>query len=151
MKIFSFQNNLNFFEIYFVMLCQYIKSHQILHDLNLSTHNISFRKFLFFFIFTIQFYYIHVFICVFRTRFLRFCYYFIWSFDRKNFVTILNRFNSCVNDRSIKMKNNFKIALKFDKFKKKGFNKSQNVVNKTQKKTFCQISKNKWKKRWIAK
>ena len=49
----------------------------------------------------------------------------------------MNRFNSRVSDRSIEIKKNFKTTLKLDKFKKSDFDKSQNIVNKTQKKRFA--------------
>ena len=44
-----------------------------------------------------------------------------------------------MNDRSIKIKKNFKTIFKFDKFKKNNFDKSQNIVNKTQKKRFAKF------------
>ena len=97
----------------------------------MSTHNISFREFLFLFIFTIQFY---SFIVIYQRFSNEINVTLIISFDHsiiKIRFTILNRFNSCVNDRSIEMKNNFKTTLKFDKFKKSDFDKSQSVINKT--------------------
>ena len=44
-----------------------------------------------------------------------------------------------MSDRSIKIKKKFKITFKFNKFKESDFDKSQNIVNKTQKKRFAKF------------
>ena len=54
----------------------------------------------------------------------------------------MNRRNSCISDRSIEIKNNFKATLKsFNRSKKTNVDKFQNDVNKTQKKRVVAFSK----------